>query len=379
MTNMDKRDYYDILDVSRDASGEEIRRSYRKLARQYHPDVNKEPDAEAKFKEVQEAYEVLSDPKKKQSYDQFGHSDPFSGGGGGFSEGFGTHDFGFGDIFDMFFGGEGRTRSHPNAPEQGPDLEYRLEIDFKEAAYGKEVDLEIPRTEQCSNCSGSGAKPGTKPDTCTLCSGSGQTETVQQTPFGRIVNRRVCGACAGKGKIVRDQCSTCTGTGQVKVKRILNIKIPAGIDHGGRLRIPREGGSGRNGGPFGDLYVVIFVREHEFFVRDGFDLKCELPITFAQAALGDEVLVPTLDGKAKLRIPAGTQTETEFRLAGKGVPKLRGVGEGNLLVKVRIIVPANLTDDQKDALREFNRLCGDSVMEYSEGFFDKVKRAFRGD
>jgi molecular chaperone DnaJ len=373
-----KRDFYEVLGVGRNASDDEIRKAYRKLARKYHPDVNKDTDAEQKFKEVKEAYEVLSDPQKKANYDRFGHADPTGGfGGGGGGAGFDA-DFGFGDIFDMFFGG-GR-RNNPNAPRQGADLEYRLQIEFKDAVYGKTVDVVIPRTETCDQCHGSGAKPGTKPETCSVCQGSGQTEVVQNTPFGRVVNRRICHACNGTGQLIREKCTNCSGQGQVKKKKKINVKIPAGIHEGAQLRVSGEGEPGVNGGPPGDLYITIYVKPHEFFTRDGDDLTCELPITFGQAALGDEVIVPTLNGRARLKVPAGTQTGTEFRLQGKGVPRLRGYGEGDLRVKVRVVTPTKLTEEQKEALRKFSRLCGEYInQEQSNNFFDKMKQAFRGE
>ncbi|KPC74722.1 molecular chaperone DnaJ [Laceyella sacchari] len=376
---MSKRDFYEVLGVSRNASDDEIRKAYRKLARKYHPDVNKDTDAEQKFKEVKEAYEVLSDPQKKANYDRYGHADPTGGfgGGGGAGAGFDA-DFGFGDIFDMFFGG-GR-RNNPNAPRQGADLEYRLQIEFKDAVYGKTVDVVIPRTETCDQCHGSGAKPGTKPETCSVCQGSGQTEVVQNTPFGRVVNRRICHACNGTGQLIREKCTNCSGQGQVKKKKKINVKIPAGIHEGAQLRVSGEGEPGVNGGPPGDLYITIYVKPHEFFKRDGDDLTCELPITFGQAALGDEVIVPTLNGRARLKVPAGTQTGTEFRLQGKGVPRLRGYGEGDLRVKVRVVTPTKLTEEQKEALRKFSRLCGEYInQEQSNNFFDKMKQAFRGE
>ncbi|MDA8354297.1 MAG: molecular chaperone DnaJ [Firmicutes bacterium] len=378
---MSDKDYYKILGVDRDASSEEIRKAYRKLARKYHPDVNKSPDAEQKFKEVNQAYEVLRDPQKKANYDRFGTADPGAagqgtGGFGGFGDA-GAGDFGFGDIFDMFFGGGGRR--NPNAPRQGADLEYRLTVDFKDAVFGREMDISIPRTETCDHCHGSGAKPGTQPETCSTCRGTGQAETVQNTPFGRIVNKRVCQDCGGRGKIIKDKCSQCNGTGREKKRRKIHINIPPGIDEGKQLRISGEGEPGINGGPPGDLYITIKIKPHEFFKREGDDITCELPITFVQAALGDEVVVPTLQGRAKVKIPAGTQTGSEFRLRGKGVPRLYGRGEGDQRIRIKVVTPTRLTEDQKKALREFGRLSGDYISEQSSNFFDKMKRAFSGD
>ncbi|GAA5344535.1 molecular chaperone DnaJ [Planifilum fimeticola] len=377
---MSKRDYYEVLGVSQTASAEEIRKAYRRLARKYHPDVNKEPDAEEKFKEVKEAYEVLSDPQKRSNYDRFGHADPgaAAGSGGGFG-GFGGAgaDFSFGDIFDMFFGG---GRRNPHAPRQGADLEFHMEVEFKDAVFGKETDIFVPRTETCSTCGGSGAKPGTQPERCPLCRGTGQAETVQNTPFGRIVNRRICQQCGGQGRIIREKCSTCGGSGKQKHRKKIHIKIPPGIHDGAQLRVSGEGEPGINGGPPGDLYIHIRVKPHELFRRDGDDIVCVLPITFVQAALGDEVVVPTLDGRAKLKIPAGTQTGTEFRLRGKGVPRLRGYGQGDQRVKVRVVTPTRLTEKQKEVLREFGRLSGDYIREQSEEtFFNKMKKAFMGE
>lgn len=371
---MSKRDYYDVLGISRNASEEEIRKAYRRLARKYHPDVNKEPDAEKRFKEVKEAYEVLGDRQKKAHYDQFGHS---SGGGmDDFATGFSSQDFGFGDIFDMFFGG-GR-RNNPNAPRQGADLEYRLYIDLKDAVFGKKIDIVIPRLETCDSCRGTGAKHGTHPDTCPHCKGTGQEEVVQNRPIS-IVYTRVCRECNGSGKIVREKCAACSGKGRVNKKRVVTVKVPAGIYDGAQIPVPGEGEPGVNGGPPGNLYVKIQVKKHEIFSRDGDDLICDLPISFAQAALGDEVVVPTLNGRLKMKIPAGTQTGREFRIQGKGVPRLGGYGEGDLRVKVRVVTPTNLSEEQKQLLRDFNRLCGEYVHEQNSTFFDKMKRAFRGD
>ncbi|RXI99391.1 molecular chaperone DnaJ [Anaerobacillus alkaliphilus] len=368
---MSKRDYYEVLGVDKNADADEIKKAYRKLARKYHPDVNKEADAEAKFKEMKEAYDTLADPQKKAHYDQFGHTDPNQGFGGGGDFG------GFGDIFDMFFGG-GSSRRNPNAPRQGADLQYTMTLEFKEAVFGKETDIEIPREETCDTCFGSGAKPGTKPETCSHCSGTGQLSVEQNTPFGRVVNRRVCHHCEGTGKFIKDKCNTCGGKGKVRKRKKIHVKIPAGIDSGQQIRLSGQGEAGVNGGPPGDLYVVFNVKPHEFFERDGDDLYCEMPITFVQATLGDEIEVPTLQGKIKLKIPAGTQTGTNFRLRGKGVPNVRGYGQGDQHIKVRVITPKNLTDRQKDLLREFGELTGTQAQdEQNDNFFSKVKRAFK--
>lgn len=372
---MSKRDYYEVLEVDKNATKQEIKKAYRKLARQYHPDVNKEADAADKFKEVTEAYEVLSDDQKKAQYDQFGHADPNQGFGGA-----GAGDFGgFGDIFDMFFGGGGRRRD-PNAPRQGADLQYTMTLDFKEAAFGKDTDIEIPKEEECDTCFGSGAKPGTKPETCTHCNGSGQLNIEQNTPFGRIVNRRVCHHCEGTGKMIKEKCTTCGGKGKVKKRKKINVKIPAGVDDGQQLRVTGQGEPGVNGGPPGDLYVVFRVRPHEFFERDGDDVYCEMPITFVQAALGDEVEVPTLQGKVKLKVPAGTQTGTDFRLRGKGIPNVHGRGQGDQHIQIRVVTPTKLSSKQKQMLKDFAEVSSDETLgEQEEGFFSKVKRAFKGE
>ncbi|UYZ20822.1 molecular chaperone DnaJ [Mesobacillus jeotgali] len=375
---MSKRDYYEVLGVSNSASKDEIKKAYRKLSKKFHPDINKEPGADEKFKEVKEAYEVLSDDQKRAHYDQFGHVDPNQGfgGGGDFGGGFG----GFEDIFNSFFGGGGGRRRDPNAPRQGADLQYTMTLKFEEAVFGKETDIEIPREEECDTCDGTGAKPGTKVDTCKHCHGSGQISVEQNTPFGRIVNRRVCHYCNGTGKEIKEKCSTCSGTGKVTRRNKIHVKIPAGVDDGQQLRVAGKGEAGINGGPPGDLYIVFHIRSHEFFERDGDDIYCEMPITFVQAALGDEVEVPTLHGKVKLKVPAGTQTGTKFRLKGKGVPNVRGYGTGDQHVLVRIVTPTKLSEKQKQLLREFAEVSGQSPLgEQEESFFSKVKRAFKGD
>ncbi|WP_085508918.1 molecular chaperone DnaJ [Thalassobacillus devorans] len=376
---MSKRDYYDVLGVGKDASKDEIKKSYRKLARKYHPDVSDEPDAADKFKEVKEAYEVLSDQQKRAQYDQFGHAGPQGQGGfGGF--GGGAEDFGgFGDIFDMFFGGGGRRRD-PNAPRKGADLQYTMTLGFEEAIFGKEADIEIPKEEECETCDGSGAKPGTSPETCPHCKGSGQLNEEQNTPFGRVVNRRVCHYCQGSGKIVKEKCNTCGGSGNVTKRKKIHVSIPAGIDDGMQIRVAGQGESGANGGPAGDLFVVVRVESHEFFEREGDHIFCELPVTFAQAALGDELEVPTVHGRVKLKVPAGTQTGKTFRLKGKGAPNVRGHGHGDQHVKIRVVTPQNLTERQKELIREFNEISGNEATEEQHGnFFQKMKRAFKGE
>lgn len=375
---MSKRDYYEVLGVDKGASKEEIKKAYRKLARKYHPDVNKEANAADKFKEAKEAYEVLGNEQKRAQYDQFGHAGPQSQGFGGFG---GSQDFGggFGDIFDMFFGGGGRSRD-PNAPQQGADLQYTMVLDFEEAIFGKETDITIPKEETCDTCSGSGAKPGTKAKTCSHCGGSGQLNMEQNTPFGKVVNRRVCNYCSGSGKIIPDKCNTCGGTGKVKKRKTIHITIPAGIDEGQQIRVSGKGESGVNGGPPGDLFVVVQVKPHDFFQREGDHIFCELPLTFAQAALGDEIEVPTVHGKVKLKIPAGTQTGKTFRMKGKGAPNVRGYGHGDQHIKVKVMTPTKLSEHQKELLREFNEIGGhDATDEQGSSLFDRFKKAFKSE
>jgi len=368
-----KRDYYDVLGIEKDASKQEIKKAYRKLARKYHPDVSKEENAEEKFKEVKEAYEVLNDDQKRAQYDQFGHA-----GAQGFDGFGGAQDFGgFGDIFDMFFGG-GRRRD-PNAPQQGADVQYTITLDFEEAIFGKETEISIPTDETCETCHGSGAKPGTQPKRCTTCHGSGQMNHEQDTPFGRIVNRRVCHTCQGTGKEIPHKCQSCHGSGKVKKHKRIQISIPAGIDEGQQIRVSGKGEPGINGGPPGDLFVLIQVKKHDFFERDGDNIYCEMPLTFTQAALGDEIEVPTVHGKVKLKIPAGTQTGKIFRLKGKGAPNVRGYGQGDQHVRFKIVTPTNLSEREKELLREFNKLRGHESTEEDSSLFKRLKNAFKGE
>jgi len=374
---LSKRDYYEVLGVSKSASPDEIKKAYRGLARRLHPDVNKEdPQAEDKFKEVSEAYEVLSDQTKRSQYDQFGHQDPTMGGQGfgGFQ---GGGDFnGFGDIFDMFFGGGGGRQ---RGPQRGADLEYTLAVEFKEAAFGLKKEIEIPRTETCDVCSGTGAKPGTKAETCATCKGAGVQEFVTNTPLGRMVNRRTCPTCQGSGRKISSPCTACRGTGAVRKRRKIEVNVPPGVDTGVRLRISGAGEAGDHGAPAGDLYIVIRVNRHEFFEREGNDIYCEIPVTFVQAALGDEITVPTLYGREMIRIPEGTQTGAMFHLRGKGMPRLgNGVSKGDQHVKVVVQTPSRLTEKQRELFRELSREFGEESHEQSRTFFEKVKSALLG-
>lgn len=372
-----KRDYYDVLGISKDASKQDIRKAYRTLARKYHPDVNKEDDAQDKFIEAKEAYEVLNDEQKRAQYDQFGHAAANGQGASGFG---GAQDFsGFGDIFDMFFGGGGRG-SDPNAPQQGADLQYTMVLEFEEAIFGKETEITLPKEENCNTCKGSGAKPGTKVNDCSYCHGSGQLNVEQNTPFGRVVNRRACNHCGGSGQIIPEKCNTCGGTGRVKKQAKIKISIPAGIDDGQQIRMSGKGEPGVNGGPSGDLFIVVQVKSHEHYKREGDNIYLELPLTFVQATLGDELEVPTVHGKIKLKIPAGTQTGRVFRLKGKGVPNVHGRGQGDQHIQVKIVTPKKITNRQKELLREFAEIEGNEPVDgKDESVFERFKKAFKGE
>ncbi len=375
---MSKRDYYDVLGVSKSATKEEIRKAYRTLSKKFHPDLNKEADAETKFKEATEAFEILSDENKRAEYDQYGHSGPGQGFGGFGGGGGGADGFGFEDIFSTFFGGSGRRRD-PNAPQKGNDLQYTMTVEFMDAVFGKETEVEIPREEECDTCDGTGAKKGTSVKTCTECNGSGEISVAQNTPFGQVVNRRTCHTCQGTGKIIPEKCGTCHGKGRVTKNKVIKVSIPAGVDQGQRLRIGGQGEAGINGGPPGDLYIVFNVRPHKRFIRQDDDIILELSLTFPQASLGDELEVPTVHGKVKLKIPAGTQNSTTFRLRGKGVPNVHGHGTGDQHVVVKVLTPKKMTERQKELLREFASIEGETPDEYSSSFFDKIKRTFKGE
>jgi molecular chaperone DnaJ len=371
-----KRDYYEILGLDRNAGPEDIKRAYRKLAKEYHPDRNSgDETAEAKFKEVNEAYEVLSSPEKKQRYDQFGHAG-VNGNGAGFGGqgGFGGFEDIFGDIFDMFGGGGFSRRK--SGPQKGADLKYEKTISFEEAAFGTEKTIEFEKYETCETCDGSGAKPGTSVKTCPKCNGSGEIRYAQRTPLGQIVNVRACDQCGGEGKIMDTPCTDCSGRGKVRKAKKLKIKIPPGVDNGSVIPIRGEGEPGIKGGPAGDLYIVLRVLPHKIFIRDGYDIICEMPITFVQAALGDELEVPTLEGKVKYKISEGTQSGTVFRLKAKGIAKTRGYGKGDQYVKVIVEVPTKLTDKQKEILKQFAEEDSEDKHEQKKSFFDKVKDVF---
>ena len=379
MKKMAKKDYYDVLGVSRDATADEIKKAYRHLARKWHPDVNPEnKDAEDKFKEVNEAFQVLGDPQKKAQYDQFGHSSFSQGGfGGGAGPGFGSFDdlfSGFSDVFDIFsmFGG-GRRSGKRGGPQEGADLKYDLEITLENAYNGVTTKIDVPNYGRCEDCGGTGAKKGTEARTCPVCNGSGEKKTVRRSVFGQMINISVCDRCDGTGKIIETPCDVCEGSGLVKVTKIIEIKIPSGVDTGSHLRVPGEGGPGVNGGISGDLYVVIHVKPHDVFERHEKDIFLKTTISVTQAIFGAEVEIPTVNGHAKLKIPRGTQSHTVFRLKGEGMLDLHGGRKGDQLVKVVVDIPKKLSSDQKKILEEFAQISGEEKPGISKGFFDKMK------
>ena len=384
MAAENKRDYYEVLGVQKGVTEEEIKKAYKKMARKYHPDLNPgDKDAEEKFKEVNEAYEVLSDSEKKARYDQFGFAgvDPnFGAGTGGWGGGAGGAGFDFGDlgdIFGSFFGGGfggGQARRNPNAPQRGESIRMNLTISFEEAAFGCEKELELDRSESCETCRGSGAAPGTSPETCPDCGGSGVVQTRRQTPMGVFASTAPCSRCGGRGKIIKEPCKDCRGSGMVRRRRKIQASVPAGIDNGQTISIRGQGHAGKNGGPAGDLLVTITVRPHELFRREGTSVLCEAPITFPQAVLGAELEIPTIDGKVKYDIPEGTQSGTTFRLKGKGIPALNGRGRGDQYVTVYIETPRNLNREQKEALKKFAEAVGENNYEERKSFFRKFKK-----
>ena len=377
----EKRDYYEVLGVDKSASEDEIKRAYKKMARKYHPDLNPDnKEAEEKFKEVNEAYEVLSDSDKKARYDQFGFAgvDPnYGAGAGGGAYGAGGFDFGdLGDIFGSFFGGGfgSAQRRNPNAPQRVESIRLSVTISFEEAAFGCEKEVSVDRYETCAVCHGSGCADGTSPEVCPDCHGSGQVQVRRQTPMGVFATTSPCGRCGGKGRIIKTPCTACRGSGLERKRRTIQAKIPAGIDNGQTISIRGQGHAGKNGGPSGDLLITITVRPHELFRREGTSVLCEAPITFAQAVLGAELEIPTIDGKVKYDLPEGTQSGTTFRLKGKGIPELNGRGRGDQYVTVYIETPRNLNREQKEALKKFAESVGDNNYEERKKFFKKFKK-----
>lgn len=378
----DKRDFYEVLGLNKGASESDIKKAYRKLAKEYHPDKNPgDKEAEAKFKEVNEAYSILSDAEKKSRYDQFGHAgvDPNYGAGqggfGGFG-GFGGMDFDMGDIFSSFFGG-GASASRRNGPVDGDDVLTRIVISFEEAAFGCQKTIEFPRTETCSKCSGSGAEPGTQPETCSKCHGTGQIRFQQRTMLGMMQSTRPCDVCGGTGKIIKDPCKNCRGTGTERKRKKFDATIPAGINEGERILLRNQGNAGKRGGMNGDLIVEINIRPHPVFERRGSDIYCEVPISFAEATLGAEITIPTLEGKESFKIPEGTQTGTRFSLKGKGIPIIRTNRRGNLYFTVQIEVPTDLSKHQKELLRQFDDSCNSTNMAKKESFGEKIRNLFK--
>ena len=372
-----KRDYYEVLGVNSEASADEIKKAYRGLAKKYHPDMNPgDKEAEVKFKEVNEAYDVLSDEDKRAKYDQFGHAafDPAAGGGGGYGGfgGFGS-DFDFGDIFSSFFGGGGSTRSSRDSSVPGEDVAARIVITFDEAVSGCKKEITFARIEECPDCSATGAAKGTKPETCQTCKGSGRVTVQQQTMLGYMQTQRACQSCRGTGKIIKTPCKNCNGKGYIKINKKLEVTIPAGIDTMQRIILRGQGSAGRNGGRAGDLIIEVIVREHKIFTREGNNVYCEVPISFATAALGAEIDIPTLGGKTeKYTIPEGTQTGTRFTLRGKGMPDVNSKRKGDLVITVVVETPKGLSAEQKKLLREFSASLGEENNGNQQGFFKKM-------
>ncbi len=375
MTN--KRDYYEVLGVTRSASADDVKNAFRNLARKYHPDVNKADDAEEKFKEINEAYGVLSDPEKRAAYDRYGFQGVNTNGMPDYS----TMDLS--DLFDLFglggFGGfGGSSRRSRNAPRRGADLSTRIKLTFEEAVFGTEKEIDITRNEKCSVCSGSGAEPGSRPTTCQTCKGAGEVRQVQQTFLGQMVQVVTCPTCGGRGEMIDKPCTNCRGTGLERKTTRKKVNIPAGIDNGNQVRMIGEGQPGANGGPNGNFYIEIEVAPHKFFRRNGYDILLDIDINMAQAALGDEITIPTLDGDVKLRIPAGTQPGRVFRLKEKGVPILQRTERGNQMVTVNVQIPTALTDEQEEILQTLGKTMGTDINIQERSFFEKLKDAFSG-
>ena len=373
----DKRDYYEVLGLQKGADDASIKKAYRSLAKKYHPDMNPgDSEAEAKFKEVNEAYAVLSDAEKKAQYDQFGHAafEPGAGAGGAGFGGF--SDFGdIGDIFGSFFGGGfgGSSARRANAPTRGEDVSVRVTIGFEDAVFGTKKDVSFNKIQKCPDCSGSGAAKGTSAETCSTCGGSGQRRITQRLGGMAFQSTTTCDKCRGTGKIIKNPCQNCRGTGYIKINKKLSVSIPAGIDDGERIALRSQGCDGRNGGPAGDLIITVYVKPHNIFERDGYNLYCEVPITVAEATLGAEIDVPTLEGNQKFTIPEGTQPSTRFTLRGKGVPYVNNSGRrGDIIFTVNIEIPKGLNEKQKEKMREFADACGESNYSKKTGFFKRI-------
>ncbi len=372
-----KRDYYEVLGLDKSADEASIKRAYRQLAKKYHPDMNPgDKEAERKFKEVNEAYDVLSDPDKKAKYDQFGHAAFEAGGGGSGFSGFGGfgEDFDISDIFSSFFGGMGGSSSRRGGPVRGDDINVRLTLTFEEAVFGVKKEISYQRVQKCAECGGSGAAKGTSPKTCPTCGGSGRVRVQQRTPLGIMQTQKSCDACRGTGRIVETPCAACRGGGYVRASKKLDVTIPAGIDDGQRIVLSGQGSDGRDGGPAGDLYIYVSVRPHAVFEREGADIYCEVPITFAEAALGGEIDIPTLEGTEKYQIPEGTQTGTTFQLRQKGVPVVNSKNRGTLNITVRVETPKSLNAEQKELLRRFADSCGETATKGREKFFRRFRK-----
>ncbi|MEX0782738.1 MAG: molecular chaperone DnaJ [Dehalococcoidia bacterium] len=375
-----QRDYYDVLGVAKGADAQDLKKAYRKLAMDYHPDRNPEPDAVEKFKEATRAYEVLSDTDMRARYDRFGHAgvDGMGSGGPQGFDGFHGGFEGFGDIFDQFFGGASRGRRR-RGPVRGADLRYNLRLTFEEAIFGVEKEVEYQRPERCDRCSGKGAEPGTDLETCPECKGQGEIRRAQQSIFGQFVNVTTCGMCQGEGRIVTDPCTQCRGAGRTRGQRKIAVKVPAGVDDGAQIRLTGEGEAGARGGEYGNLYVVLNVAAHEQFERIEDHILLELPVNVAQAALGAKVEIPTIDGEMDFEVPSGTQTGEDFVIRGKGVPHLRGSGRGDMVVRVTVVTPEELDERQRELLEELAQTMGTPTLpKRTKGFFERIRDAMAG-
>lgn len=373
-----KRDYYEVLGVERTASPDDIRKSFRRLARQFHPDINKSHDADVRFKEVNEAYEVLSDAQKRATYDQFGHASPGGPFAQGGFEGFETFG-GFGDLFETFFGGSASAGRARRSPERGSDLRVDVTLTFEEAVSGVEKEIEVPRWETCPTCRGNRSQPGTQPARCPVCNGTGEIRRAQQSVFGQFVNVVLCDRCKGEGRLITSPCEQCHGQGRIKASRKLSIKVPPGVDTGQQMRLTGEGEAGLRNGPRGNLYVVLQVQPHEYLQRDHNDVIYEAHLSFSQAALGAEIQIPTIEGSTTLKVPSGTQHGKTFRLRGKGIPFVQGSGRGDQIVVANVVTPTELSSEERELFQRLDDLGKHRTAKHNgRGFFDKLKDAVVG-